>query len=784
MEWSFSRLLICYSNRNASFLSIWYILIILALLPLSSSFLEQSTLLPFLQITLPYLTFFCLTSTTTANITPKTVILLNSSVSNLIINYTESISKQEVNEFQKKKRSKDHINIAKYSVFPCLDYLELNYFNLTKPLDHFNHLIRVYHSNSSIRNSSSNFLTNSSIDDQNELIYLKEFTINLTLQNSKYLIYCNQFDPIYLYYCFRYVSINQINGQVRYESNLNCLPTLANFKENEFRNEQQNEQQNTESKKTKLNFNFNLNYSNNRYGPSLKLFKEEDKKLFNLNKSNHHTHQQTKHIKCSCGRRNYLNFNQTNYLIQLTSGNGYCNAGSSQSNHHHKIIEDTTKKLIKIRKLNFEFCFIDFNLPTWIEIKVKDVLLLAKKDDDLKQFSFNNLIIRDGHDIAPQLNYFHSFPAFHFISTGLLRFESKTLGNQYTIELNQLSEQPISVLNKKPHNLHKQLRVFNEDKIAKTDKFKNERMIKLNNTEKNLRNLLAKNEIKNGVKHKLNQAFNLKHINRLPYEEDLKNENLFILLIDENGQNLLVDNQNKLNANLNRFNRTNFDSKLKQAESYGNALILHLIAFLLFLLITISISIFIFILSKTKIKPPTGNLIRFGLSNENYLQSNNDYQEVQSNNNSSKYNLKSKLIKIDEETIYESCKMRSDEETSDQSDSQDDLLELDLESVENELSNLSKNQSSEEFSSSNTVTLKNETNQLKSNQFKSSFKDDFHELNKKRKMFKNCFNSTKDEDTSNTAIGRLSQCSFPTSEISLELDYYDYLTPFVPKLNL
>ena len=49
-------------------------------------------------------------------------------------------------------------------------------------------------------------------------------------------------------------------------------------------------------------------------------------------------------------------------------------------------------------------------------------------------------------------------------------------------------------------------------------------------------------------------------------------------------------------------------------------------------------------------------------------------------------------------------------------------------------------------------------------------------------MFKNCFNNfNSKDDLSNNAISRLSQCSFPTSEISLELDYYDYITPFVPK---
>ena len=51
-------------------------------------------------------------------------------------------------------------------------------------------------------------------------------------------------------------------------------------------------------------------------------------------------------------------------------------------------------------------------------------------------------------------------------------------------------------------------------------------------------------------------------------------------------------------------------------------------------------------------------------------------------------------------------------------------------------------------------------------------------------MFKNCLNNfDSKDDLSSNAVGRLSQCSFPCSEISLELmiDYYDYLTPFVPK---
>ena len=808
-------------KHESASICIWYTLILTAIstLPLSASLSFTSSfassILPFnyyhLKVTLPYLTFLCLTSKRTAssnNFTPKTIVSDD-------LNNLPDHSITYMNTYMNENDKLDHKEIffSKHSIFPCLDNLELQFSNLSQPLADHHHLIRVYHSNDSNNQRQPNSSqTTNKLNwlikyDEDQLIYVKEFIIGSPLINSRIAIACNLFDPSYLLYCFRYVSVSRRSGQITFESDLYCLPTLeANKhldKEQRAKQFDKQNQRNAESSVEKRNSTA-TNYSA-RYGPSLRLFSEttadKSRKLFNLNnKSNQHT-QRTKHISCSCGKRTLLNFNQTSYLIQLRSGNGYCADGL--------LDQRDSKTLIKIRKLDFEFCFIDLTLPMWIEIK--DVSLFDKKEQDLKQFSSrtfssDHLTIRDGQTyISPQLDYFHSFPTFHYISTGLLRFESRNLGNQYTIELNHLNSK-IDLLTSE-HYL-----VSNVDEAESTDELDNrlelnettrfltDRKHKLNATERSLK-YLTNQTGREELKSKLNQISGIRHVKlkapKFKYARKTNEESLFVLLVDQTDQSLLVDSQMNLNEKISHF--LNEIRYLNATTDYGQFLdndlntrianqlrtrtfVLNLIALILFLLISVSIIIFTIILIKTQIKPPTGNLIRFGLSSET-IQVNNDYQEVQSNS-SIRPNLRSKLFKIDEEIIYESCKTKnstSRPNTSDESDSQDDLLrdsehesEIESQSVENELNDLSK-RSSDEFS--NAETLKNE-----STFFKSSFKDDFHELNKKRKMFRNCFNNCNSkDDVSTNAVGRLSQCSFPTSEISLELDYYDYLTPFVPK---
>ena len=718
------------------------------------------------------------------------------------------------------QKSDQKIIITKESVFPCLDSLEVSLFNLSEPLGDYHHLIRVYHSNALNKqtNSASDASGQKNVSfqddrfgptkygqEENQLTYVKEFIVNRPLLiNAKYSIHCGLFDPVYLLYCFRYVSINQTNGQIRFENkDLYCLPTLlATLRQANRNADYRREQKRKGSRQNAELARFNsVNYSGG-YGSSLRLYEEADelaseRRAFNLNKANQHT--QTKYVVCSCGKKSSLKVHQTNYRIRLTSGNGYC--GGQRAAVEAGEEEATSKSLIKIRKLNFEFCFIDLTLPTWIEIKVKDVLLIDKKDQDLKQLASNNLIIRDGQTcISPQLNYLHSFPTFHYISSGLLRFESNSLGNQYTIELNQLGDQIDLSTRKSKLATDEDENAFErpEKKKPKETKseaynrgrFMSERQTKLNHTERTLRS----RPDQDSFKAKLDQALNLKHLSsidkpRTNKKADLKDESLFVLLIGRNGQNRLIDglNQNRVLSEIRELNSSSYERLLDdelnatvERQDRARRLALNLIVLLAFILISTSVSVFIWIFTRTKAEQSTGNLICFGLPDEHFLQ--NTYQEVQSAS-SNKSSIRSKSVRIDEQRIYESCRTNASTSDQEESDSPNDLLRDTEDGSEtenelnNELNNLTKSvPGSEELS--NSETLKNETSL-----YKSSFKDDFHELNKKRKMFKNCFNSCgSKDDVSNEAVGsRLSQCSFPTSEISLELDYYDYVTPFVPK---
>lgn len=866
-ECSVGLLIHCFRRNELTSVLVWYIFILIALstLPLTSPVPAQRTSLSltsavllsfssfFGKATLPLLAGLCPTSANNDQFTPKAPIRTagekqlndladfrptnnnhnNASQpnrrveSNSIVYLNDLRNSEDSAYFENLENDEsDHrIVITKESVFPCLDSLEVSLFNLSEPVSDYHHLIRVYHSNALNKqtNSSAPFSafqqsalrvdrplagrpTTKQGREEDQFTYVKELILSdpAPFIHAKYSIHCGLFDPVYLLYCFRYVSINQTNGQIRFESeDLYCLPTLLETvlqaKRHRTAQDRRPEKRNKSQKNAELTK--NSDHYADGYGPSLRLYERENEwRRFDLNKANQHT--QTKHVVCSCGKKSALDVRQTNHRIRLSSGNGYCGGGGKPARPAAGEVEATAKSLIKIRKLNFEFCFIDLTLPTWIEIRVKDVLLIDKKDQDLRQLAANSLIIRDGQTyISPQLNYLHSLPTFHYVSSGLLRFESSSLGNQYTIELNQLSDKlDLSAGKSRPTGDLEEEDAYARPEKAKSetykrDRFMNERQTKLNHTERSLRN----RSDQDGFKAKLNQALNLKHLSprhhdksRTDRRTDLKDESLFVLLIDPDGQQLLIDNQIGLNKKINRFlsennhlNSSTYERLLYdelnaavERQERVRSLVLNLIVLLLCLLLSVSVSVFVFILARTQIRVPTGNQIRFGLPDEHFLQHN--YQEVRlSNDASNRSSLRSKLVKIDEERIYESCRTRNSTSDQEESDSQNDLLNdtEDGSETENELNNLSKGtRSSEEFS--NTETLKNETAL-----YKSSFKDDFHELNKKRKMFKNCFNGCgSKDDVANEAVGsRLSQCSFPTSEISLELDYYDYLTPFVPK---
>lgn len=858
----------------------WYILILIVLstLPSTSSLPLAAQRTPrtsvallsfssfFGKVTLPFLARLCLSSASNNQFTPKAPIRTagekqlnafahsnirpnqtsqrdNRQVESNSIVYLNDLRNSEDSAYFENDASDHRIVITKESVFPCLDSLEVSLFNLSEPVSDYHHLIRVYHSNALNKQTNSSapfgaFREGALADrplagrpttkhgrEDDQLTYVKEFALSdpAPFINAKYSIQCALFDPVYLLYCFRYVSINQTNGQIRFESeDLYCLPTLLETGLQADRH--RTAQDRRAERRRKLQKNAELARSTNSdhyaYGPSLRLYGDEREnerpRRFGLNEANQHT--QTKHVICSCGKRSALDVRRTNHRIRLTSGNGYCGGNGQSARLAAGEVEATAKSLIKIRKLNFEFCFIDLTLPTWVEIRVKDVLLIDKKDQDLRQLAANSLIIRDGQTyISPQLNYLHSLPTFHYISSGLLRFESSSLGNQYTIELNQLSDKlDLSVgrsrtagdLEEDDARVKKTEETRSE--ATRRDRFMNERKTKLNHTAHTLRS----SSDQSGLNVKLNQALNLKRESpehhsksRIGRRSNLKDESLYLLLIDPNGQELLIDNQIDLNKNrflsdqLNSstYERLLYDelSAAVERQERARSLMLSLIVLLLFLLLSVSVSVFVFILTRTKIRVATGNQIRFGLPDEHFLR--HSYQEVRSSNSSqndasNKSSLsRSKLTKIDEERIYESCRTRNSTSDQEESDSQGDLLNdtEDGSETENELNNLSKGtRSSEEFS--NSETLKNDTALYRSSfkdetaLYRSSFKDDFHELNKKRKMFKNvqdCFTGCGSrDDVANDAVGsRLSQCSFPTSEISLELDYYDYLTPFVPK---
>lgn len=307
---------------------------------------------------------------------------------------------------------------------------QLNYSSLE-----YNRYVRVY---------SSKKANNYHFQDYS---YLTEYRLSV---NHHVQIKCSFFNPEINYYCFSLIIFEKTNNSVKYQTQPDCRPTLA--------------EQLSELQSTTDNLNINQlmqSWSLSAYGPSFKLFDENKKltEMFGIENFYDNNYQSNSGevtlpniINCNCGDNitwNELEDGENSVFLSITS----CVPVVNETNclNWSKVIAAQSYQYKYDRKY-FAFCNINFiDKMSVIRMKVIKKLMCdvnSTNRESLMNGKLMDLVVRDGMSRESSLIEIdhHSDDEDedeHVLSSSTIRIESR-LGYYHLIKMDKVPNEIVA----------------------------------------------------------------------------------------------------------------------------------------------------------------------------------------------------------------------------------------------------------------------------------------------------------------------------------------------------